>query len=326
MATREDRLMAWRMFKCTASVANAAAFQALFWDVMKAKYGQSFAAVAPQGSRGDGGNDGYHPETKHYYQVFAPVAPREKATGAASKLKKDFAKVKEQWGGNAGPGLLKFSFAFNDKYQGAPKEIELALNALRATHAGIAFAQYCCRELEADFMDLAETDWERVLGGTVPHPAQVTALDYSVLTEVIRHVMCADVADSESRLDLPPELDRKIALTGLGKVNAISIQSGALLTGHIEKYFDAHSKFALDELRDQVVGVYEAAKRVIAEEASRDQASLTDPVFALFRRSLFPKHSTAATGIAVDAVIGYFFEACDVFDPNAAKDLPGAAP
>lgn len=325
MAGYEERSLARKMFKCRVIPANAWAFQELFWDVMKSHYGDAFAAVAPQGRKGDGGNDGYHPQNKHYYQVFGPVDPLEKAGSAATKLAADFTKVKDVWGVETGPGLLKFSFVFNDKYLGAPRDVELALNELRAKNSSITFSQYCCRELEDDFMQLPATEWDRVLGGAVPNPKQIGGLDYGVLAEVIHHVMSADVDASDSRLALPPELDHKIRLTGLGSVSAIHIQSGALLAGHIERFFRANSNFALHDLRNHVVGVYETARKVIGQDPT-DAEARPDAVFSLFRRTLFPKHATTAMSLAVDAVIGYFFEACDVFDPAARKDLPGAAP
>ena len=170
MATKEEHALARRLFMCRVIVTHAKAFQDLFWDVMKAKHGQNFAPVAPQGQKGDGGNDGYHTIEKHYYQLFAPLDPRAKVTTAVGKLVTDFPKVKLQWGGKKGSGLLKFSFAFNDKYEGAPKEIEQELDALRKKHRPIIFAQYCCRDLGTDFMALPETEWDRILGGMVPDP------------------------------------------------------------------------------------------------------------------------------------------------------------
>ena len=118
---------------------------------MKAKHGEAFATVAPQGRKGDGGNDGYLPSTSHYFQLYAPISPKEKVATAAKKVKADFAKIKKAWGTKENK-MSRFSFVFNDKYEGAPNDVEQALNELRAKNAAIAFAQYCCRDLEADFM------------------------------------------------------------------------------------------------------------------------------------------------------------------------------
>lgn len=326
MATKEEGLITRLLFKCRAILANARAFQDLFWDVMKAKHGDEFATVAPQGRKGDGGNDGYLPRAKHYYQVFAPIDPKAKVMVAVKKLGVDFEKVVKQWAQKNG-GLDKFSYAFNDKYEGAPKDIELALQDLRRAHSPISFAQYCCRELESDFMGLPDTEWDRIVSMNIPASSRVTGMDYSVLGEVIRFVMSADVSDSQTRLDLPPELDEKINLNGLSKANGVRIRSGALLTGHIEKYIKGNSAFALTALRDHMVGHYETAKKVIEKNAPAPVGSKGDAVFDLFRRSLFPRGgATVAAVTAVDAVIGYFFEACDVFDPRVSKGDPGASP
>jgi hypothetical protein len=326
LGTPEARALARQLFKCRAILANANAFQDLFWDVMKAKHGQKFATVSPQGRKGDGGNDGYHTVDKHYYQVFAPVDPMDKVTTAVAKLSDDFSKVKSQWGGEKGSGLRKYSFVFNDKYQGAPKDIELKLDTLRKTHPGIELSQYCCRDLEADFMSLPAGEWDGVLGGAIPDPSRVMMLDYTVLGEVIRHILAADVPESAARLDLPPELEQKIKLNDLSEVAAARIQYGALLNGRIERYFEANSPFARDELRDRVVGVFEAAKASVARDGPPANESIADRVFLLFRRNLFPRNASVATAIAVDAVVGYYFEACDVFDPHALEDQPGASP
>jgi hypothetical protein len=327
MPTKEERALARVMFKSRCILANARAFQDLFWAVMKAKHGTAFEAVGPQGSKGDGGNDGYLPADKHYYQLYAPVDPKEKAAAAANKLVADFAKVKSQWGGKNGRGLSLYTFAYNDKYDGTPKDISLQLQGLRAKHTNVTFAHCGAADVETEFMGLPDTEWDRVLGGAVPDPERVASLDYTVLAEVIRHVLACDVDEAESRFDLPPELDKKIKLNNLSHVHAIRIQSGALLTGRVEKYFQGNSVFALTELRDHVVGVYEAAKNVVAVSSPPIGTTVVDAVFALFRRSLFPKSASAATTTAVDAVIGYFFEACDVFDPKpVSKGRPGASP
>jgi hypothetical protein len=314
------------MFKCRCILANAKAFQDLFWSVMKALHGTGFEPVQPQGSKGDGGNDGYLPRDKHYYQLYAPIDPKEKAARAAVKLAEDFVKVKAQWGGRGSRGISIFTYAYNDKYEGTPKDISQCLQGLRASHKAILFASYGASDLETDFFGLADTEWDRILGGAVPDPDRIVGLDYSVLGDVVRHILACDVDEEEARLDLPPELGEKIELNRLSKVNAIRIEHGALLAGHIEKYFRANSAFALGELRDHVVGVYEAAKQVVTASPAVDVTTV-DAVFHVFRRNLFPKHSTAAASVAVDAIIGYFFEACDVFDPNPlSKGLPGATP
>ena len=281
--------------------------------------------MAPQGRKGDGGNDGYLPAEKHYFQVHAPIDPKVRVTAAARKLVVDFRKILKTWAQD-GKGIDAYSFVFNDKYQGVPLEIEQTLNVLRVEHDAISCAHYCCRDLEADFIGLDEKDWDRILGMPFPDPSRISHLEYSVLGEVVRFIMSTDMSDSDTRFDLPPELYEKIRLNGLSSSSAARIQSGALAAGHIDKYFQAARAFALDELRDHVVGHYETAKQVVATSDNLKGVRDVDTVFRLFRATLFPKNATMSTSAAVDAIIGYFFECCDVFDPNSQKGLPGASP
>lgn len=325
MASREETLLARQLFKCRCILANASAFQSLFWEVMKAKHGDAFEAIAPQGRKGDGGNDGYFPAAKHYFQIYAPWSPIERAEAAAKKLKIDFDKLRTVWSGKKGASLLKYSFVFNDKYQGIPKDIGLALNELRLAHPNISFSHSGCPELETDFLSLSVTAWDGILAMQLPGPSSITRIDYCVLSEVIQHIMSSEVGESETRIDLPPELDDKIKLNNLSRSHATKILNGANYSGHILKYFEASSPFAKRELRDHVVGIYETAKQVARDDAISDSTS-ADAVFALFWRALFPKNRNLAAATAVDALIGYFFEACDVFDPHADKELPGASP
>ncbi len=323
MATKEERLLAWRVFKSQCTSAGGKAFQDLFWAVMKAKHGTAFETVGPQGAKGDGGNDGFFPADKHYFQLYSPIDPKDKAGVAARKIVADFTKILAQWDKN----LSSYTFVYNDKYTGTPKEISLKLNELRKKHKAITFASYGSSDLENDFLNLPEIDWERILGGAIPDPDRIAHLDYGVFGDVVRQIVSTEIVESDSRLDLPPELDEKIMLNRLSKRNSVLIQNGALQTGHVEKYFKDNSAFALGELRDHVVGVYEAAKKAVVETPSSANRDTVNEVFAVFRRSLFPKSATTATTTAVDAVIGYFFESCDVFDPKRnAKGLPGASP
>jgi hypothetical protein len=327
MATKEERSLARRLFMCQCILAHAKAFQDLLWAVMKAKYGIEFEPVCPQGSKGDGGNDGYIPATKHYYQLYSPIDPKEKAGVAAKKLATDFVTVKKQWGGKSGRGLSIFTFAYNDKYQGIPKDISQQLEALRKKHTAITFYAFSAADLETEFMSLPDTEWDGILGGAVPDPERITGLDYSVLGEVIRHILACDILDVVSRLEPPPELDEKITMNQLSRSHAVHIQNGWFNIGQLEKYFEANSTYAREELRDHVVAVYEAAKKAIQSGPPEDGTRIVDAVFTVFRRNLFPKNATTAAATAVDAVIGYFFEACDVFDPKpSAKGLPGASP
>jgi hypothetical protein len=326
MVSREEKCLAHTLFKAKCICASAGNFQSLFWAVKKARHGPAFETVGPQGNLGDGGNDGYLPAESHYFQVYGPLNPKEKASRAAKKLREDFEKVRKQWAIN-GRSLLKFSYAYNDKYHGTPKEISLALNDLRQAHPGIEFFSYSAADLESDFFELNDSFWDGILSMAVPPPEQIVTIDYSVLGEVIAHILQCDITESDSRLDLPPELDEKIQLNELSATNGVIIKNGALQCGHINTYFSNNAAFLLKDLRNHVVGVYETVKAAANNPVVPAGVSRADLVFKALRISLLPRARTAAMLSAVDAIIGYFFEVCDIFDPKPeSRGLPGATP
>ena len=327
MPTKEECALARKLFKCNCILANAKVFQDLFWAVMKARHGTLFETVGPQGRKGDGGNDGYLPkETRIIINSMRDSIPRKRPLRLPVSWRLDFALIMKQWGGDGGHSIAAFTFVYNEKYEGMPKDISLCLKDLREKNSEMALTAYGAPDLETDFMLLEDTEWDRILGSPVPDPERIGTIDYSVLGDVVRHVLSSDINDEETRIVLPPGLDEKIALNKLSYVNAVRVKNGSLYSGHIEKYFLLNSTFALGESRDHVVGVYEAAKLSISL-TNLEAGSDVDDIFKLFRRSLFPKSAVAATGLAVDAIIGFFFEACDVFDPNPeSKGLPGATP
>ena len=96
--------------------ADGQAFQILFSTVMSASHAD-FVTIRPQGSKGDGGNDGFVPSAGHYFQVYGPIDPSSKITYAVKKLARDFSKLQTTWAESV--PIQAFSFVFNDKYQGA---------------------------------------------------------------------------------------------------------------------------------------------------------------------------------------------------------------
>ena len=83
MLSQAELLIARIMFVNRVLRANGTAFQQLFWSVMRAKHGQDFVEIRPQGKKGDEGNDGYLPADGHYFQVYGPVDPEQKIQCAA---------------------------------------------------------------------------------------------------------------------------------------------------------------------------------------------------------------------------------------------------
>ncbi len=80
-------------------------------------------------------------------------------------------------------------------------------------------------------------------------------------------------------------------------------------------------------LRDHLVEVYATVRDAFKKPRRRLRGiSTEDLVFDQFRTHLLPRDASRAVEDAVEIIIGFYFEACDVFDPSADKANPSASP
>lgn len=323
--TNEGRLIVRILFSNRLLKANNQAFQQLFWAVMTALYKDEFVQVRPQGTLGDDGNDGYLPSAGHYFQVYGPIDPEEKVTVAAEKLADDFEKIKATW--HLETPMQAYSFVFNDKYEGTFKKIAQALGTLERLNASIRCRPFTAAHLEDKFMSLSEDGIQSVLGMIVPNPSNAAHISFGVLREVIAHIMSSPRRTLVSPFGDFPELDDKIALNNLCSVWGDLIRTGARKAGHVDQYFSKNSTFMKQALRDHLVEAYREARDARRAISGMPVGiSREDLIFDDFRQSLLPENANVAMEGAVEILIGYYFEACDIFDPRAQKDSPNASP
>jgi hypothetical protein len=81
-------------FKDRVYRKNATEYQTFFEGIMEKAF-KDFQKIRPYGNQGDAGNDGYIPSKGIYYQVYAPIDPKEKEAEAAKKFKNNFEKLKK---------------------------------------------------------------------------------------------------------------------------------------------------------------------------------------------------------------------------------------
>ncbi len=321
--TRDELYLARVLFANKLLKSNGSAFQTLFWSVKRARHGQEFVAVSPQGPLGDGGSDGYLPADGHYFQLYGPVDPSDKAQRASEKLSADLAKILKKW--NDTTPIRMYSFVYNDKYEGVFTQIAMALAVLGSEHPKITCRPYTAGNLEDEFMRLAEAEMIGIIG-LIPDPQKIGAVDYSVLKEVIANILATPAGQVTTRFGELPELSKKIELNHLGGPWGEIISQGARRAGHVDKYFARNSTFAKQSLRDHMVKVYQGVRdRYREQTAIASGMSREDLIFADFRQGLLSPDATVATEAAVDILIGYYFETCDIFVPFAAKDAPNAS-
>ncbi len=94
------------------------------------------------------------------------------------------------------------------------------------------------------------------------------------------------------------------------------IRAGARQSGHVDVYFQKNSMFLRKTVCDHVVGAYLESQAAIEANTPSDIRRV-DLVFADFRQRITPPCAKVSVLGAVDALISYYFEACDIFDPFA---------
>lgn len=321
---QEELFIARVLFVNRLLKANNTAFQHLFWAVMRAKYGQDFIEVRPQGRAGDGGNDGYLPLEGHYFQVYGPIDPKEKVTEAAGKLGEDFEKLQASW--HQLTPIQSYSFVFNDKYEGTFQGIVRALGEIEKANPSVRCRPFTASHLEDAFLDLPSAQLSRVLGVPIPDPAKIHQVDYGVLSEVVGHIMTSPASAVTTRFGDLPELDEKIQLNNLNGAWGDLLRKGARRSGHVDIFFSKNSSFTKQALRDHLVRIYQEVR-----DEGRSLASLPggiskeDIIFENFRQRLLPGNASVSSETAVEIIIAYYFEACDIFDPYAPKDSASAS-
>ncbi|MES2134876.1 MAG: tetratricopeptide repeat protein [Patescibacteria group bacterium] len=113
---------------------------------------KGFQKIRPYGNVGDGGNDGYIPETGVYYQVYAPLRAEEKDAEAAEKFKDNFNNLKKTW--DQISKINAYNFVFNDKYVGLTIPLEEAGAELSKNNPGVKFEVFTPKNLEEVFFTL----------------------------------------------------------------------------------------------------------------------------------------------------------------------------
>lgn len=304
---RDERVFARTLFRNKIFSSDGQAFEDLFVDVMQ-RGNNDFVSVKPQGTIGDRKNDGYDKKRGCYYQVFAPENPRLREQQAVSKLKRDFRGLKAYW--DTVTPVQEFHFVFNDKYNGSFPTIETNLSKIKVSHKLRHCTCFLSKHLEEQLFGL-EDDHILSVVGYLPSLTQVRRLDYSVLHEVIGHILgYEEKKGSKTKLN-PPDFTKKIKFNSLGKQASAYLNAASYRVGILEKYFAANTGFVKQELRDTFNEMYKKAKK--KKFRALAGSSREDLIFTHILETSSPKN-TIPVREAVLVLMAYFFESCDIFE------------
>jgi len=308
---RDEKALARGLFRLKVHESDGQAFEGLFVAIMQ-KANPDFIPIKPQGNIGDRKNDGYDRKNGRYYQVFAPEDIRKSRGDAVEKLKEDFIGLKAFW--DKTYQIKEYYFVCNDKYKGSFPTIEDTLAAIKREHKLDDCGCFLVKHLE-DVLFTLPNDVIISIVGFIPDPAKIEILDYSILNEVIKHILQHKRQLDLSQILKAPDFDDKIKFNGLGPQVSTLLNNGSYHVGVLENYFDFNSSFTKQELRDTLNEMYRNALTKDWIENSVE-VSRSDLVFFDILRSATPNDAEATQNAAL-VVMAYFFESCDIFeDPD----------
>lgn len=318
----ERKLFARKMFRLRVYEAKGTAFQGLFEKVMQYRF-SDFTPIKPYGNIGDRKNDGYIPSKGRYFQVYAPENPRDpKAIAtAANKAAEDFSGLLEHW--NKSTTIVEYRFVYNDEFRGSPPPLEDALAKIRKDHR-VKAKVFLAKDLEDEAFLLAEDQLMDVIQTPIPSAGTLPSVDFSVLRDVINHVLEQKLPLTKDVVGKAPDFDEKIRFNGLSRSVASLLTVASYQIEAVTDYFSMNSTFARQQLRDHLNSMYENSRDRFTERAIEENEA-SDLVFFDLLGTITPplrdatNQQKSSVQEAALVVMAYYFEACDIFeDPDAA--------
>lgn len=308
MLNREEKQVARAIFQSKILRSDAQAFEDLFVRIMQ-HHNHRFRPVKAQGRKGDGGNDGYDDTTGTYYQVYGPEDLEEVLKQAVEKLRTNFQRLYEEW--QESTPIQHYYFVVNDKYKGIYPDIEKAIAALRKRYSDITFDIMLANGIENIFIELKEDSITDIIGG-IPDPMKISSPDYSVMNEVIRHIMSYVGTTIQENYEYEPNFDEKIKFNALSRYVSSVLEAKIRDSYILDEYFKRNSEYTRNEIRDRFRTLYEQAK-IETQDTSIDKNRTPDSIFFYIVGKAIPKRDFISEN-AVYVLMAYYFAACDIYE------------
>ncbi len=294
----QEKALSRILFQNKIYKSDGQAFEDLFTEIMS-YFESDFRKIKAWGNIGDRKNDGYIASKGAYYQVYAPEDIRKSYTQTISKIEIDFEGLIAQWN-----PVNEYYFVINDKYKGVHADSEQILAKLKTDYS----IKYCgfitSSDLERILFELDDDQINAVIG-FLPNP-DLLNLDYSVLNEVVGHIMSMSLTPVLGEIKFPDWND-KIEFNGLTEYPAFLLNQASQQLGALNRYLSMNSVLA-DELQKQLSGIYVGIK-----EMWKDFKTKGDNIFWELINKCSPK-AEQAYQCAVITIMAKYFESCDIFE------------
>ena len=311
--TPQQKQLARVFFQLKVHKSNGFGFEQLFANVMQ--YAQpNFVKIKPYGNQGDRGNDGYVKQLGRYYQMFSPEDPADKHLAAINKAQQDFVeKLLPYWG--AFCAVREYFFVFNDKYHGTSYPLEQTLAAIKTAHNLDEAQVFLAKDLEDAFIALDEDQVMMIIGG-LPTMDAMGALDYSIVADVIKHILAIPLDSPKPGNLILPDINDKIQFNGL-KEFGHSLKSKQYETYQIDDYLIRNSDFAKSTLRDHLASCYADSLIQFPLLSDPTQDTNGDLRFASILNTIAPpsrtRYDRGLRDVAL-VIMAKYFETCDIFE------------
>lgn len=280
--------------------AKGEAFQTFFEQLMNRGYKADFMACSPWGNVGDKKNDGFLKSERRLFQVYAPR--KMTAAEAKKKINEDFAGALEHWGKH----FDKWSFVHNVS-DGLPPHVQELLLETERKNPGVKIEPWSLEELRTVFRRLELSDLQSWFGYTPPTAAEQAGIGFEDLRIVLEDIAARELPKDHAVMSVDP---------GKLKANRLSANVQMLLTAGILKAPLVKQSF--DEWDHPTYGERMAkAFRARYEKLCEENPPLhPNEIFNELRLWTGGANEQSTTRLAsVLAVLAYFFERCDIFEP-----------
>lgn len=275
------------------------AFQTLFENVMSKRYPKDFRPCSPWGKVGDMKNDGFLPSERILFQVYAPNELT--AAEAKKKIEEDFNGALAHWGKD----FDTWAFVYNGSALPAP--IQQVINELERNHTGRTIELWGWEAMRQKFNQLG-IDAKRAMYGYAPTNEAKQNLRLADLEAVLEHIAQSDIPDENLVvMVVPPE---KIEANQLSHNVALLLKAGMEKADMVGKFFDGHPD---PPYGDRVATAF---RNQYQELRNRDPRPDSNDMFGMLQQwAGWSGDSTPAQQMAILAVLAYFFEQCEIFEP-----------
>lgn len=280
--------------------AKGDAFQTFFEQLMSRAYKADFMACRPWGNVGDRKNDGFLRSERRLFQVYAPLDLSE--AKAMKKIAEDFAGALEHWGKH----FDKWTFVHN-ACDGLPPHVQELLLETERKNPGIKIEPWSLEELRGVFRRLELADLQSWFNYTPPTASEQANIGFEDIRIVLEDIAARESPKDHAVMAVDP---------GKLKTNRLSSNVQILLTAGMSKAPLVKQFF--DEWHQPTYGERMAKAFRARYEKLRGENPPLHPnqIFDELRLWTGGANERSATRLAsVLAVLAYFFERCDIFEP-----------